>query len=134
MAARRVDVRKVDAGDSDGRWRKAKEHAKWMDEALKAGAIDTACLLATHAAIAACDAFTIRHLGVRSSSEQHLDASYVVLRVQKAGVSQAAKHLDHILIEKSSIEYSGRTLRPGEAESLCLHARRFLEFVGGHLA
>jgi len=96
---------------------------------------DSAALLAVHSAMAACDAFTLRHRHERSSSERHLDAVHVFRRVtSRSGVKEAAGHLEDLLDEKAWIEYSDRSPRPEEAHRLCDHARRFVAFVGNNLA
>jgi len=135
VAARRIVVRRGLPGESSGRWHKAQEHSKAMERVWKEGLFDSAALLAVHAAIAACDAFTLRHRHERSSSERHLDAVHVFRRVtSRSGVKEAAGHLEDLLEEKAWIEYSDRSPRPDEAERLCDHARRFVAFVGNNLA
>jgi hypothetical protein len=135
MAAKRIVVREGYPGESSGRWQKAQEHFAAMDMVLKAGLFDSASLLAIHAAIAVCDAFTLRHLNKRCSSERHLDAVHVLKRASSiGGVKVAAGHLEHLLDEKAWIEYSDGSPRPDETERMCEHTRRFLEFVGRTLA
>ena len=135
MAARRIVTRKGFPGESSGRWRKAQEHLKGMGMVLEARMYDSAALLAVHSAMAACDAFTLRHLGERCSSDRHLDAAYLFKDVTAIhGVNEAAGHIERLLDEKSWIEYADRSPRPDEAERLCDHARRFVAFVGNNLA
>jgi len=106
-----------------------------MDLVLEDALFDAATLLAIHAAIAACDAFTLRHRAERSSSGRHLDAVYVFGAVKNiVGVKEAAGHLKRLLDKKAWIEYSERSPRPEEAQRLCEHARGFLDFVGKNLA
>jgi hypothetical protein len=134
MAPRRIVVRKGFPGESSGRWRKAQEHVQAMELVLGEALFDSAAVLAIHAAIAACDAFTLRHRAERSSSGRHLDAVEVFARVSTIrGVKEAAGHLEDLLDEKSWIEYSDRSPRPEESHRLCEHARRFVDFVGKNL-
>jgi CRISPR/Cas system-associated protein Cas10 (large subunit of type III CRISPR-Cas system) len=92
-------------------------------------------LLGIHAAIAAADAFTIRHLGVRCASDRHEDAAEIVERVTDvAEVRRAAQHLRRVLMKKGWIEYSDHEPRLNETSQICEHARRLVEFVGRNLA
>ena len=130
MAARRIDARKVPRDEYLGRWRKADQRIQAMDRELLAGALDPALVLAVQAAIAACDAFTIRFLELCSSSQRHFDALELFDRVTPVpGTREARVHLVRLLEEKANIEYSGRPVRGDESERLAKHARRFVEFV-----
>jgi hypothetical protein len=105
-----------------------------MDDALQAGLLDPAAILAVHAVIAACDAFTIRHLGKQSASGNHFDVTDLITRVKNVqGLAEAARHPRRLLQEKGSIEYSDRYPRREEAERLAEHARRFVGFVEKNL-
>jgi hypothetical protein len=135
MAPRRIVVRKASPGESSGRWQKARQHTEAMDLVLKESLYDSATLPAIYAAIAACDAFTLHYRSERSTPVRHLDAVHVFARVTMiGGVKEAARHLENLLEEKAWIEYSDRSPRPEEAQRLCEHARRFVEFVGRNLA
>jgi hypothetical protein len=134
MAARRIDVREVPRDESRGRWDNALERLEAMDRQMKAGSLDAALVLAVHAVIAACDAFTIGHLGERCASERHLDAPEIFARVKGVpGMGEALGHLKRVLREMASIEYSGHPIRREYAERLVVHARRFAEFVRKNL-
>jgi HEPN domain-containing protein len=135
MAAPRIDVREVPREESPAKWRKALERLEVMKWALDSGHLESALLQAVLAAIAAADAFTIRHSGVVCASERHEDAVRIVRRVTGAeNVEEAASHLSRLLKAKGAFEYSGRYPRPDEARNLCEHARRFVEFVDRNLA
>src|SRR5262245_23401663 len=130
MAARRVDTRPADLGESLGRWQKAVEWLREMQEALHRGSNTTACVLAIKAAIAACDTFTIHHLKLVCISQRHEDAVEVFERVQGVdGAQTASQHLNRLLHAKGWIDYSDRLPRQEEAQALCTHAERFVAFV-----
>ena len=134
MAARRIDVRLKLPEEFGGRWRKAGERLKAMSLLMESGALDTAVMVGIQSAIAAADAFTIRHLGKYCVSERHEDVVALVESVPRvAGVAEASHHLKRLIVHKSVIEYSERYPLPVEAENLCRHARRFVEFVGRNL-
>jgi len=105
-----------------------------MEDLLKSGSLDSAMVLAVHAAIAACDSFTTAHRGEVASSDRHLDAWHVFTRVARVqGSGEAQTHLERLLREKSRTEYSDRYPNRDEAEGLCGHARRFVRFVEKNL-
>jgi len=134
MAARRIDVQEIDPRDPSGRWRKALEHLDMMKSALLARSFNTAAHLGIQAVIAACDAFTISHLGKQCSSDRHEDAIEVFRRVRTIrGVDDAIHHMERVLKAKRWIDYSGQYPRPDESERTCQHAERFVEFVGRNL-
>jgi hypothetical protein len=91
---------------------------------------EAALLLAVHATIAAADAFTIRFLGLRCASERHEDATELASRVKGcAGLDEAKGHLHRVLRSKYWVEYSDRDPRIDSMNSVCDHARKFIEFV-----
>ena len=113
---------------------KAKARLEGTDRELAAGAADPAAVLAVQAAVAACDAFTIHHLGKKSSSSRHEDALALLSEVQPMkGLDEARRHLAQLLKMKSAIEYGSDALRLEEAEAIAKHARRFIEFVESRL-
>ena len=134
MAARRIDHQDVPPDEHRGRWLKAREHLRQMDKALEDGAHNSAAALAILAVIAANDAFTIRHLGKQCASERHEDAAELFAQVWlNAPSEEARRHLDRVIRCKRWIDYSNRYPKPEETQSICRHARRFVEFVGGNL-
>lgn len=91
---------------------------------------ESALLLAVHATIAAVDAFTIRFLGLRCASERHEDATELASRVTGfSGLDEATGHLRRVLHAKDWVEYSDRDPRIDSMNSVCEHARKFIEFV-----
>jgi len=134
MTAKRVPTRSIPREEYLGRWNKALERKAAMERELAAGATDPALLLAVQAAIAASDALAIFHRGECTSAERHEDALAVLTRLTHLpGIKEAARHLAYLLRVKGEIEYTGRALRSREAESLVMHARRFLDFASKHL-
>ena len=105
-----------------------------MERELKNASQGNALVLAVQAVIAANDAYTIRHLGLRCASERHDDAVYIFSRVANVdGMKLARRHLEVLLEAKGRIEYSGKPVKPEKAEGLAGHARRFVEFVRKNL-
>lgn len=134
MAARRVDAKPVPRIEYVGRWKKAQERLEAMDRELKEGAVDPALILSIQAAIAACDALTIYHMGARCSSVRHLDAVECLRGVKGLeGLGHASHHLSELLHGKGDIEYSNRSIHREDANRLIEHARRFAEFVRKNL-
>ncbi len=134
MAPRKITTKAVPRDDYKGRWRNALDRRAAMERELAADAFDPVCVLAVQAAIAGSDAFTIWHLGERSAADRHHDALAVFTRVTVVkDTSDARKHLQRLLAEKTDLEYSGRPVKRADAESIAEHTRRFLDFVAKHL-
>lgn len=74
MSPRRIPTKALSKGDYADRWRKALDRRAAMERELAAGALDPALLLAVQGVIAAADALTICHLGIRAAADRHEDA------------------------------------------------------------
>jgi hypothetical protein len=134
MAPRKIPTHGVPRDDYGGRLRSATERLGVMEEALAGGHQGPALVLAVQAVTAAADAMTIYHLGERSSASSHQDAIAVFSRLPPLPeIDGARTHLVRVLDHKSEVEYSGRTLRNKEVESIVEHARRFVAFARKHL-
>jgi hypothetical protein len=104
-----------------------------MEREEAAGAFDPAPVLAVQGVIAAADALSILHRGVRAASDRHEDALAVLSRLPIPGIDDAVGHLARLLREKGELEYGVRTPKPAEIAALLQHARRFFDFAGRHL-
>jgi hypothetical protein len=111
-------------------------------EALKAAKLardhdygTAAGLLFVHAGIAYGDAVSIHLAGVRSTSDNHYDAT-VLLTEAAARVKERDRgvaHLRRLIDEKSRVASTGEILRKPEVEVLENHAERFRAWCEGIL-
>lgn len=106
--------------------RLAGEHEYW----------NAAGLLLVHAAIAFADAVSIRLAGVKSTSENHLDAVQLLgeTAAREKDRDRALGHLRRIIEEKSRVSYSGEAFRKTEIDALETHADRFRDWCEAVLA
>lgn len=134
MAPKRIPTRDVPRDDYAGRLKNAIERILGMERVLAEGHQDPALVLAVQAVIAASDALTIYHLGVRSAAGDHQDAISVFSRLRNvANLDQAQTHLHRVLDHKAQIEYSGKSLRRKDFDAVVDHARKFVEYARKHL-
>jgi len=84
-------------------------------------------LLYVHASIAYADAVCIALGGMKSTSDNHVDA--VALLGEAAAQTKdrdlALSHLRRIIEEKNRVSYTGQSFRERDAGSLATHASRF---------
>lgn len=134
MAPKRIPTREVSRDDYSGRLKNAIDRILGMERVLADGHHDPALVLAVQAAIAASDAMTIYHLGVRSAAGDHQDAISVFSRLRGIPeLDRAQTHLQRVLDHKAEIEYSGKSLRRKEFDAVVDHARNFVKFARKHL-
>ena len=110
--------------------KKADEFFEMMQQSLIKEKWNAAGLNAIHTEISANDALLTFHFGLRSISPKHDDAVKLLISMMKRDdVEIKAKHLRRLISVKNFVEYDGRLLSRGEAESLAKHAERFLDWV-----
>ncbi|OGC21427.1 hypothetical protein A2291_07915 [candidate division WOR-1 bacterium RIFOXYB2_FULL_42_35] len=115
-------------------FRKSGDFFKSAKSNLETGNWNAAGLDAVHAAISANDALLVYSHGIRSSSKSHDDAVKLTASlISKEGVKEALNHLRRIIAKKNLIEYEGKCFFRSDAESIVLHADRFLSWVKGIL-
>ena len=98
---------------------KAKETQNWTAVGLNA----------VHCAISCCDALLTFHLGVRSSGEDHVQASDLILRIPKDNVKSAASSFKRIIAKKNLVAYENREFHKGDAEDIFRITGRFYEWA-----
>ncbi|MGB7924456.1 MAG: hypothetical protein WCF57_14540 [Pyrinomonadaceae bacterium] len=89
------------------------------------------CLI--HAVISACDAVTINAAEVRSSSEQHADASRLLQEVVNDIPAPVIRAFGAVAQAKFEYEYSGEVFTQAAAKRLLVKAERFYEWAGDQL-
>lgn len=93
---------------------------------------NAAGLLYVHGAIALADAVAIWREGVKSTSENHMDAVALLGEVTAAikDRDEALGHLQKIILEKSRVAYTGQSFRSSDVDSIGKHAERFSAWAG----
>jgi hypothetical protein len=88
---------------------------------------NAAGLLCVHAAIAYADALCIALAGMKSTSDNHLDAIALLgeASAQAKDRDPALAHLRRIIEEKNRVSCTGQSFRERDAETLAMHAERF---------
>lgn len=91
---------------------------------------NAAGVLYVHAAIAVADAASIRLMGMKSTSDNHLDAVHLFDQATRdeRGQAEAVQHLRRIIDEKNRVSYTGATFKESELRAMALHAERLREF------
>lgn len=89
------------------------------------------CLI--HAVISANDAVTINAAEVRSSSEQHADASRLLQEVVNNVPAPVVRAFGAVAQAKFEYEYSGEVFTQAAAKRLLVKAERFYAWAGDQL-
>lgn len=112
---------------------KAAEFLKSARENMKNGQVNSAGLLAVHAAISAADALLGHHSGIRSSSTDHRVTAELIMDMGSGAEEwkKQGNRLNRIIGKKNLIEYEARQLNDREAAQLVEQAGRFLDWVRG---
>lgn len=98
--------------------RKAERFAHAARTLLDQGAWDPALSAAAHALICATDAVTIRHLGKRSSAQDHGESAGLLREVGTIPAAErvaVARHVEGVLAMKHLAEYEDRLVEEDEA-------------------
>ena len=86
-------------------------------------------LNAVHCAISSCDALLAFHLGIRSTSDNHMDAVDLLMRIPKVRLSEEAGAFKRIIAKKNLIAYECREFRRSEALEILKMTERFYRWV-----
>ncbi|MDE1821697.1 MAG: HEPN domain-containing protein [Euryarchaeota archaeon] len=104
--------------------------ARWALEDLR---YSGAGLAAIHAVISACDAFTVRKLGLRNKGEDHRDVVRLMKDAPTEGLEVVTRRVLSVLDLKNRVEYGGDGLSADEAERALAQAERVLRWVEQHV-
>lgn len=86
-------------------------------------------LNAVHCAISSCDAISTFHLGIRSISDDHMEAAELLQRLPSAVEGREANTYKRIVAKKNLIAYENRDFRQTEAIEIAKLAERFYEWT-----
>lgn len=90
-------------------------------------------LNAVHCAISCCDALLAFYLGIRSVSDDHMDAVDLLMRISQAKSSGEANTYKRIIAKKNLIAYDCREFRQSEAVDISKQAERFYRWTLSNL-
>ena len=110
---------------------KASQFLESARDAMIKGNWNSVGLNAVHVAISANDAVTVYLKNIRSVSEKHGDAAYLLIDVLDNSIEAKvnAKHLIWLVNRKNIIEYEARLFYQEEAEEALKHAERFFSWT-----
>lgn len=93
---------------------------------------NAAGVLYVHAAIAFADAVSIRLKGMKSTSDNHLDAVHLFDEAtgDERGQGEAVRHLRRIVDEKNRVSYTGASFKETDLRTMEQHAERLRSFTG----
>lgn len=130
MAARKIKTEKIERSKFSGYIKKSQDFFDNMQQAYLSNNWNAAGLAAVHCAISANDALLAYFRGIRSTSENHLDAIELLQECKEiAKAGEMASHLRKVIGKKNLIEYESRHFFQSEAEEIIKHTERFYNQV-----
>jgi len=110
---------------------KAGQFLETAQDALKKGNWNAVGLTSVHVVISANDALTVFVKNIRSASDKHSDAAYLLIEVfeNSTEAKENAKHLVWLVNRKNLIEYEARLFYEKEANEALKHAERFFNWA-----
>ncbi len=135
MAPRKASSKRIPPERAGIYWAKAQDFFKMMREAALARNWNGVGLAAVHCAISASDALLVAKAGLRSSSDDHRDAVYLLGgHIRHPEVKEQAGRLDRILAEKNLIECVDKSFSEKEALAIQKQVERYMGWVQTLLA
>lgn len=126
MVAKKIKTEKIERSKSSDYLKKAQDFFDAMHQAYLSSNWNAAGLAAVHCAISANDALLVYFRGVRSTSDNHLDAIELLRGCQEIdGIEEMVSHLRRIIGKKNLIEYEARQFFRPEAQEAIKHTERF---------
>lgn len=121
-------VERFHAKDYLGR---AEELKAIMDVAFENRKWNACVINAIHCAISSADAYCIYKKGLKSASDNHLDATSLFASIDQndPDIARNVMHLSSLLGIKSGAEYGDRLLNEKDAVQAKKHAERLFDFV-----
>ena len=90
-------------------------------------------LNSVHCVISCCDALFTFHLGIRSISEDHIDAAELLQRLPHSIETREAMTFKRIVAKKNLIAYENREFCQSEALEIAKLTERFYEWATSNL-
>ena len=125
MTPKKIKTIDVEKSDYKVFLKKAKDFYDIMLTARNAENWTATGLNAVHCAISSCDAVLTFHLGIRSISDDHMEAVELLLRIPSSVKAGEANTYKRIVAKKNLIAYENRDFRQAEAIEIVKLAERF---------
>ena len=129
MTPGKIKTEEVEKGDYKVFAKKAKDFYNIMLTAKKADNWTATGLNSVHCVISSCDAVLTFHLGIRSISDDHMDAVELLQRLPSAVEGGEAGTYRRIVAKKNLIAYENRDFRESEAIEIAKLAERFYNWA-----
>jgi hypothetical protein len=133
MTPRKIKTIDVEKSDYKIFLKKAKDFYDIMLTARNTDNWTATGLNACHSAISSCDAILTFHLGIRSVSEDHLEAVELLQRLPPALENGESNTYKRIVAKKNLIAYENREFRQVEAIEISKLAERFYAWATSKL-
>ncbi len=133
MTAKKLKIVTVEKNDYKIFLKKANDFYEIMLIARDTEKWTAVGLNAVHCAISCCDAILTFHLGIRSASENHMQAVDLLMRLPKATEYSEINTFKKIIVKKNLIAYENREFRQTEAIDILKLAERFYRWATSKL-
>ena len=128
-----LKTRAVDQNEYVAYWNKAEEFYETMQHAYKNRMWAAVGLNAVHCVISSCDALLVKSQGIRSASEDHMQAIELLTHAPVAGIEKQAATVRRIIAKKNVIAYESRAFRESDASDIFKQAERFYHWAFEYL-
>lgn len=129
MTPKKIKTTAVNKNDYAFYLKKANDFYKTMEKAGDSEAWAAVGLNAVHCAISCCDAILAFHLGIRSISDDHMDAADLLTRISRVKAGGEAAAFKRIIAKKNLIAYDCREFRQSEALEISRLTKRFYDWA-----
>lgn len=133
MAPRKIKTQTVEKSDYKVFLKKAKDFYNIMLTARDTENWTALGLNAVHCAISCCDAMLAFHLGIRSISDDYMDAVDLLQRIPQFHNSDELNTFKRIIAKKSVVAYENREFRQAEALDILKLTERFYNWTTSNL-
>jgi len=133
MTPKKIKTIEVNKGDYTIYLKKANDLYEILQKASDSENWTAVGLNAVHCAISCCDALSVFYLGMRSVSDDHMDAAVLLMRIPQAKSSSEASVYKRIIAKKNLIAYDCREFRQPEAVDIAKQTDRFYRWTLANL-
>ncbi|MDD3906025.1 MAG: hypothetical protein PHS46_05790 [Candidatus Omnitrophica bacterium] len=133
MTPKKIKTVDVEKSDYKVFLNKAKDFYDIMMTARKMDNWTATGLNACHCAISCCDAMLTFHSGIRSVSDNHMEATELIQRLPSKIEAGESSTYRRIVAKKNLIAYENRDFRQPEAIDIAKLAERFYEWAISNL-
>ena len=133
MTPKKIKTQTVEKSDYKIFLKKAKDFYNIMLTARDTENWTAVGLNAVHCAISCCDAMLAFHLGIRSISDDHMDAIDLLQRIPQVHSSGESNTFKRIIAKKSIVAYENREFRQAEALDILKLVERFYNWATSNL-